>query len=65
MLSNERILIAQIIGRLENRESGLCTCCIWDVGNQQLMTDVESNVNRIEYRNIGALSLEVVGLRSP
>jgi hypothetical protein len=31
ILSNQRILQAQIIGRLENRETGLCTACIWDV----------------------------------
>jgi hypothetical protein len=29
------------------------------------MTDVQSNINNIAWRNIGALSLEVVGLRLP
>ena len=31
ILSNQRIIQAQVIGRLENRETGLCTACIWDV----------------------------------
>ena len=31
ILSNQRIVQAQVIGRLENRETGLCTACIWDV----------------------------------
>jgi len=31
MLSNGRIIQAQIIGRVENRETGVCTACIWDV----------------------------------
>jgi hypothetical protein len=40
ILSNQRIIQAQIIGRLENRETGLCTACIWDVaGHDQYSTE--------------------------
>jgi hypothetical protein len=63
MFSNERILLAQIIGRVEDKESGLCTCCLWDVQEQRLDPQYMSSVKNLGYRNIGALSLEVVGLR--
>jgi len=63
MFGNERILLGQIIGRVEDKESGLCTCCLWDVQQQRMDAQYMSNINNIEWRNIGAMSLEVVGLR--
>lgn len=62
MLSNGRIVQAQIIGRVENRETGVCTACIWDVAGhdqyseqgvllpekQHLYLDFVTNIHNFE-----------------
>jgi len=71
----ERIPNAHIIGRLDNKEAGECTACIWDVqGEEQpdgtrrhLFPNHKTNVrNFASWRggipNIGALSYKHVGL---
>lgn len=72
---NERIPNAQIIGRLDNRETGECTACIWDVqGEEQpdgtrkhLFTNHKTNVRsftswRGGIPHLGALNYGPVGL---
>lgn len=64
----ERIIEAQIIGRVDNKETGECTATIWDVTEQKLYLDHKTNVKhftkwREGISDIGALSVEVVGVR--
>lgn len=64
----ERILQAQIIGRVDDKATGECTAVIWDVLEQRLYTDFKTNVRdfaawRPGTMPIGALHLDVVGVR--
>lgn len=63
-----RTLQAQIIGRVDNKETGDCTAVIWDVVEQKLYIDHKTNVRNFKtwregMADIGALNLEVVGVR--
>ena len=68
LFGETRILEAQIIGRVDNHETGDCTCAIWDVQQQRLYTDYTTTVHQFAaWRDgitaIGALSLPVLGVR--
>lgn len=76
LFGGERIPNAQVVGRLNNSETGECTCAIWDVqGEEQpdgsvkhLFVDHLTTVhNFASWRggipNIGRLNYEMVGLR--
>lgn len=57
----------QLIGRVIDKESGTCECFLWDVGLQKLgmwntsVYDFQSW--RPEVAHVGALALDVLGLR--
>lgn len=72
----EKIPNAQVVGRVNNRETGECTCAIWDVqGEEQadgtrkhLFVDHKTTVRafaswRGGIPDIGTLAYEMVGLR--
>lgn len=63
-----RQVLAQIIGRVDDKASGRGVAFIWDVVTQQLYRDEEANVLsfgawRPGIVPPGALSLEVIGVR--
>lgn len=64
----QRIMNAQIIGRVDDKETGACTAVIWDVQEQKLYVDHLTTVHNFSaWREgvaaVGALSLEIVGVR--
>lgn len=68
LFTGERMLLAQIIGRVDDKETGACTAAIWDVQEQRLYIDHHTTVSsfsawRPGVAAVGALSLEVVGVR--
>jgi hypothetical protein len=76
LFGGERIPNAQIIGRLNNKETGECTCVIWDVqGEEQpdgsmkhlFVNHITTVRNFTSWRggipSIGRLNYEMVGLR--
>lgn len=66
--SGKRYMEAQIIGRVEDKETGRCTAHIWDCKHRQLVVGFQTSVQSFErwHPDIippGALALEVVGIR--
>lgn len=66
-----RSFVAQVIGRVDDKETGDCTCFVWDGlachGEGALLTPFSSNVYRFgtwrpEIAPIGQISFEVQGL---
>lgn len=67
-LTQGRVLIAQIIGRVDDKETGQGIAYIWDCTTQQLYKDEQASVRhfgawRPGIAPFGALSLEVIGVR--
>ncbi len=68
LLGGERTLNAQIVGRVENKETGLCRCTIWDVVEQKLYIDYMTSVKdfkawRPGLADIGRLNSEALDMR--
>lgn len=68
LFGGQKTIMAQIIGRVDDRETGACTACIWDVLEQKLYTDFVTNVHafgawREGITAPGALSADVIGFR--
>jgi hypothetical protein len=68
LLGWNRIIQAQIIGRLDDSETGRCTAYIWDVQEQRLYGEWQTYItNFAAWREgiipIGALNLEPIGLK--
>ncbi len=68
LFGSERFTTAQIIGRVDNKETGDCTAVIWDGLEQKLYIDHKTTVLgfkrwREGVTDVGAISLEVVGVR--
>lgn len=67
-LDSGRSPVAQIIGRVDNRETGSGIAFIWDVAEQQLYKDTRACVRgfaawRPGIAHIGALNVQALGLR--
>lgn len=68
LLGGERTLTAQIVGRVEDKETGLCRVTIWDVVEQKLYIDHMTSVKdfkvwRPGIADIGRLNIEALDLR--
>lgn len=69
MFGGGRIMEAQIIGKVTNRETGACLAHIWDARHFLLFTQFESNVRDFaswlpgEVIPPGALALDIIGVR--
>ena len=66
--AGQRIANAHIIGRVDNLETGDCTATIWDVQEQHLYVDHQTNVKtfaawRPGVAAVGLLALDAIGLR--
>lgn len=66
--TGERLCNMQLIGRVDNKETGDCTACIWDAIEQKLYTDVLTTVFdfcawREGVAKVGTINLDVVGVR--
>jgi hypothetical protein len=64
----ERKVESQIIGRVDDKATGACTCFIWDAQLRVLSTPWQSNIHsfgswREGIAKIGALSPQVLGVR--
>lgn len=64
----ERRIESQIIGRVDDKSTGACTCFIWDAQLKVMSQPWQSNIHRFgSWREgiakIGALSPEVLGVR--
>jgi hypothetical protein len=63
-----RIKNMQLIGRVDNRETGACTAVIWDVQEQKLYPDFQTTVKDFAaWRDgvipVGAMNTDVMGVR--
>jgi len=68
LLGGERTVNAQIVGRVENKETGLCRATIWDVVEQKLYIDYMTSVLAFKawrpgLADIGRLNLDALDLR--
>lgn len=68
LLSIGRSKVAQIIGRVDDKEQGTGIAFIWDVAQQQMYRDDQASVRdfkawRPGIVNIGALAIENMGVR--
>lgn len=66
--SEQRQVNMQLIGRVDNKETGDCTAIIWDVHEQRLYTDHITTVFdftawREGVTKVGRINLDVVGVR--
>lgn len=66
--SGEKVEQFQLIGRVDNKETGDCTCAIWDVLEQRLYVDHHTSVRdfapwRENVAPLKAISFEVTGIR--
>lgn len=65
--TGQRRTLAQIIGRVDNAETGDCTCLIWDALCQSLILDFEANVRDFRTWNTnipspGPLNIAALGV---
>lgn len=68
MFGGERLLQAQVIGVVTDKETGECTASIWDVNEQKLYEDFQTTLfNFGSWREgaiaPGALNYEMMGIR--
>jgi hypothetical protein len=56
-----RETLYQLIGIVDSA-NGDCRCAVWDYGKRELVS-FRDNINNMQYANVGAVSLDVMGLR--